>query len=296
MTSKRSATKRPSARSFRQTIRRRHKERRYESRRKARPHYGGFKRYRLRDRPCAARQGGQDRDHRPASGRPLRRCRGVAQRRRFGRGDRCGCRHGGRPGAHLAASARSPRRPRHPGQQCGRRSCRASRVHLAAGDRGDAKRRSCRADPSYTGALPSLRASGSAMVVNVTSGIALIGAPFYATYAAAKAGLARFGEASRRELKGEGVHVLTVYPGGTDTPMMKTNRAGPELGFGREPAPAVADATIEGIETEAFEVIRGGETRAQMIALNRDNPAAIDERMLAMKPALEEAVKDHSAL
>jgi short-subunit dehydrogenase len=145
-------------------------------------------------------------------------------------------------------------------------------------------------------ALPSLRASGDAMVVNVTSGIALMGAPFYATYAAAKAGLARFGEALRRELKGEGIHVLTVYPGATDTPMMKTNRAGAELGFGREPASAVADATIEGIETGAFEVIRGGEARAQMIALNRDNPAAIDERMLAMKPVLEDAVKDHSAL
>lgn len=145
-------------------------------------------------------------------------------------------------------------------------------------------------------ALPSLRASGDAMVVNITSGIALVGAPFYATYAAAKAGLARFGEALRRELKGEGIHVLTVYPGATETPMMKTNRAGPELGFGREPASAVADATIEGIETSAFEVVRGGETRAQMIALNRDNPAAIDERMLAMKPTLEEAVKDHSAL
>jgi short-subunit dehydrogenase len=145
-------------------------------------------------------------------------------------------------------------------------------------------------------ALPVLRESGSAMIVNVTSGIALIGAPFYATYAAAKGGLARFGEALRRELKGEGVHVLTVYPGGTDTPMMKTNTAGPELGFGREPASAVADATIEGIEADAFEVIRGGEARAQMIALNRDNPAAIDERMLAMKLALEDAVKDHSAL
>lgn len=78
--------------------------------------------------------------------------------------------------------------------------------------------------------------------------------------------------------------------------MMKTNRAGPELGFGREPASAVADATIEGIETGAFEVIRAGEPRAQMIALNRDNPAAIDERMLAMKPALDEAVKDYTAL
>ena len=78
--------------------------------------------------------------------------------------------------------------------------------------------------------------------------------------------------------------------------MMQTNGAGPELGFGREPASAVADATVEGIETDAFEVIRGGETRVQMIALNRDNPAAIDERMRTMKPALEEAVKDHSAL
>jgi len=145
-------------------------------------------------------------------------------------------------------------------------------------------------------ALPALRASGDAMVVNVTSGIALIGAPFYATYAAAKAGLARFGEALRRELKGEGIHVLTAYPGGTDTPMMKSNRAGPELGFAREPAAAVADAIVEGIEAAAFEVIRGGETRAKMIALNRDDPAAVDARFLGLKPALEEAVKDHSAL
>jgi short-subunit dehydrogenase len=145
-------------------------------------------------------------------------------------------------------------------------------------------------------ALPPLRASGDAMVVNVASGIALIGAPFYATYAAVKAGLARFGEALRRELKGEGIHVLTAYPGGTNTPMMKSNRAGPELGFSREPASAVADAIIEGIEAGVFEVIRGGETRAKMIALNRDDPAAVDERFLGLKHALEEAVKDHSAL
>ena len=108
-------------------------------------------------------------------------------------------------------------------------------------------------------ALPTLRQSGDAMIVNVASGIALIGAPFYATYAATKAGLARFGEALRRELKGEGIHVLTAYPGGTDTPMMQSNRAGPELGFSREPASAVAEAIVEGIEANAFEVVRGGE-------------------------------------
>jgi short-subunit dehydrogenase len=145
-------------------------------------------------------------------------------------------------------------------------------------------------------ALPHLRASGDGLVVNVTSGIALIGLPFYATYAAAKAGFARFSEALRRELKGEGVHVLTVYPGGTDTPMMKSNRAGPELGFGREPASAVAEAIVAGIRADAFDVVRGGEARDKMIALNRDDPAAIDQRFLGIKPALAEAVRDHSAL
>jgi len=145
-------------------------------------------------------------------------------------------------------------------------------------------------------ALPTLRASGDAVIVNITSGIALVGAPFYATYAGVKAGLARFGEALRRELKGEGIHVLTAYPGGTDTPMMKSNRAGPELGFGREPASDVAAAIVAGIEDGAFEVIRGGEARAKMIALNSSNPEAVDERFLGLKPALEAAVKDHSAL
>lgn len=145
-------------------------------------------------------------------------------------------------------------------------------------------------------ALPALRASGDAVVVNVSSGIALVGAPFYATYAAVKAGLAHFGEALRRELKGEGVHVLTVYPGGTDTPMMRTNRAGAELGFSREPASAVAEAIVEAIEADRHEVVRGGEARLQMIALNRADPSTVDERFAGLKPALEDAVRDHSAL
>jgi short-subunit dehydrogenase len=145
-------------------------------------------------------------------------------------------------------------------------------------------------------ALPALRASGNGLVVNITSGIALIGMPFYATYAAVKAGLARFGEALRRELKGEGVHVLTVYPGATDTPMMHSSKAGPEVGFVKEPAAAVADAIVDGIRADAFEVIRGGETRAKMIATNRENPQALDERFLGLKAALGEAVRGHSAL
>jgi short-subunit dehydrogenase len=146
------------------------------------------------------------------------------------------------------------------------------------------------------GALPALRESGDAMVVNIASVAALVGMPFYATYGAAKAGLARFGEGLRRELKGEGVHVLNVFPAGTDTPMMKSNRAGPELGFSLEPAEGVATAVVVAMEANALEVIRGDETRKQLVALNQSNPAAIDERMVDLKPALEEAVQDHSAL
>lgn len=145
-------------------------------------------------------------------------------------------------------------------------------------------------------ALPHLRKDAGGLIINVASGIALIGVPFYATYAAAKAGLARFGEALRRELSGSGVHVMTVYPGATDTPMMRTSRAGPELGFTQEQPEDVAKAIVAGIEDDALEVIRGGEARLQMIALNRENPAAVDARFSGMKDALAEAVRDHSAL
>jgi short-subunit dehydrogenase len=145
-------------------------------------------------------------------------------------------------------------------------------------------------------ALPLLRRSGQGMVVDVSSAIALVGLPFYATYAAAKAGIAHFGEALRRELKGEGVHVMTAYPGATDTPMMASSRAGAEQGFGRESAAEVAAAIVQGIEEDALEVVRTNEARAQMVALNRKDPAAVDARFVELKPALEEAVRDHAAL
>lgn len=145
-------------------------------------------------------------------------------------------------------------------------------------------------------ALAHLRASGDGLIVNVASSIALIGVPFYAPYAAAKAGLARFSEAMRRELKEEGIHVLTLYPGATDTPMMHSSHAGPDLGFAKEPPSEVAMALVEGIKADTFEVIRGGENRAKLIATNRESPAVIDEHFLRLKIALEEAVRSHSAL
>lgn len=145
-------------------------------------------------------------------------------------------------------------------------------------------------------ALPHLRSSGDGLIVNVTSAAALTGVPFYGIYAATKAGLARFGEALRRELKGEGVHVLTVYPIATDTPMMATSKAGADLGFARESVVDVAAAIMEGIEANALEVSRGGDARARLIGLNRENPLALDERFVGIKAELEAAARDHKAL
>jgi uncharacterized oxidoreductase len=145
-------------------------------------------------------------------------------------------------------------------------------------------------------ALPALRSSKDAAIVNVSSAIGLVGMPFYATYAATKAGIAHFGEALRRELFGEGIQVMTVYPGATDTPMMDSTEAGPELGFEYEPAEAVADALVEGLETKKLEVIRGGEARSAMIAANREHPQEVDAQLAQMKEELEKATTNHRSI
>lgn len=145
-------------------------------------------------------------------------------------------------------------------------------------------------------AIPFMRARVSGLIVNIASSIALIGMPFYATYAATKAGLARFGEALRRELTGEGIAVLTVYPGATDTPMMTSSNAGPELGFNRESPADVADAVVTAIERGDRDVIRGGQRRQEMLALNHGKPEQLDQMFLQIKPQLEQAVRDHRAL
>lgn len=143
-------------------------------------------------------------------------------------------------------------------------------------------------------ALPSLRKSGQGLIVNVSSGIALLALPFYTAYAATKAGIASFGEALRRELAGEGIDVLTLFPTATDTPMMKTSGMHPPNG--RESAADVARETVEAIVANRREVVRGDADRLAMIATNKADPAAVDAALQPMKEALERAAVDHSAL
>ncbi|GAB3662955.1 glucose 1-dehydrogenase [Nocardioides korecus] len=145
-------------------------------------------------------------------------------------------------------------------------------------------------------ALSSMPESEGGLIVNISSGIGLVAMPFYSTYAATKAGIAHFGEALRRELYGEGVHVLNVYPGATSTPMMESSKAGAAEGFEYESPEAVAEATVEAILDGSLTVLRGGQRRRDMIALNREDPAAVDRMLAERKPLLEKAVEEHSSI
>lgn len=142
-------------------------------------------------------------------------------------------------------------------------------------------------------ALPLLKKSKGA-IVNVSSSIALVGLPFYAAYAAAKAGIAHFGEALRRELAEDGVRVLTVYPTATDTPMMATS--GMSKFGGREAPEDVARAVVDALVQERVSVVRGGPEHLEMINHNRTDPEMVDAALRPKIRAMEEAAQNHSAL
>jgi len=147
--------------------------------------------------------------------------------------------------------------------------------------------------------LPALRESGEgrgSILLNIASGIALVGMPFYSVYAATKSGIAQFGESLRRELIGAGVHVATVYPGATDTAMMTSQNASAELGWGRRPLGDVIIDLIAALEAGEHEINTAPEGRREMQQLNITDPMAVDAALAPGLEALEVAVRDHRSI
>lgn len=153
-------------------------------------------------------------------------------------------------------------------------------------------------------ALPHLKAAartarqtrGSAAIIGISSGIALVGLPYYSVYAGVKSGLARFDEALRRELYGTGIQVVTVYPGATATPMMDTSTAGEDIGFGRRSVEEVVDAIVDGLREDLIEINTALASRRGIQELNRTDPAAVDEKLSALLPQLRQAVSGHRSM
>ena len=95
------------------------------------------------------------------------------------------------------------------------------------------------------------------MVVNVSSGIALIGAPFYATYAATKAFDLLFAEGLAEEMKPYGIRVCALCPGSTESEFHTV--AGQERFTGRkmETAEKVARTGLQALAAGKSYVISG---------------------------------------
>jgi short-subunit dehydrogenase len=73
--------------------------------------------------------------------------------------------------------------------------------------------------------LPGMLARGRGTIVDIASMAAIAPTPGMFYYNASKAALAAASESLRGELRGTGVHVLTVYPGPVRTAMEATGRA-----------------------------------------------------------------------
>jgi short-subunit dehydrogenase len=83
----------------------------------------------------------------------------------------------------------------------------------------------CRASARLAHAAASaMRARGRGGLVLVSSNSALLRAPYVANYAATKAYTLTLAEALYEELRGDGVDVLGLVPGMTDTPLLAASR------------------------------------------------------------------------
>jgi short-subunit dehydrogenase len=140
-------------------------------------------------------------------------------------------------------------------------------------------------------ALPLLKKSSEAAIMNVSSGLGLIGMPFYAPYAATKAAVRQFSEALRRELADQPIHVMTVYPTATDTPMMRTAST-----TGMDTPEMVADRAVEGLINQETDVIMGGEQMQQNRKLNFENPLEFDKKVRERYQAMKERASGHRAM
>lgn len=138
-------------------------------------------------------------------------------------------------------------------------------------------------------ALPLLRTGEHPAIVNVGSIIGHRGLPLNSEYAASKFALRGWSESLRAELAAEGIDVLLVSPGTTETEFfdhLVAKRA--DLPWGEStaiPAAAVAEQTVRALERGRHEIFPNWRGRALVYA-NRLFPGLIDRALakLAVPP------------
>ena len=113
--------------------------------------------------------------------------------------------------------------------------------------------------------LPRFREQGSGVLINMSSGFGLVGAPYADAYTATKFAQRGLSQALRGELRGSGVHVCTIMPGGVDTPAYRlaanySGRAAGPKGF-LTSSEKIARVVVRCAERPRPEVVVGNSVR-----------------------------------
>ena len=129
-------------------------------------------------------------------------------------------------------------------------------------------------------ALPIMRRQGSGVIVNVSSIVGQRSLPTGAAYGATKAAQISLTEALRAELRGSGVHAISVHPIGTATEFgeVADRESGGTVtgGVGPEQSPrAVAEAIVRAVRHPRAEVYPYALSRA-IVWLNALAPGLVD--------------------
>ena len=111
--------------------------------------------------------------------------------------------------------------------------------------------------------LPLLGQAGAAQVINIGSVFGSLGFPGFAAYGAAKAGLAGFSQALRRELADTSVEVRHFAPRATRTTINSAavDAMNRELGTAEDTPQVVADAFMDFLAGRAWQRTLGGKER-----------------------------------
>lgn len=105
--------------------------------------------------------------------------------------------------------------------------------------------------------LPHLKTRPSALIVNVSSGLAFVPFPVSPVYCATKAAIHSYTQSLRVQLEGTGVTVIELAPPGVETPLFRGEFAQETQGQKPMPVDVLAARAIAGIEAGKLEIRPG---------------------------------------
>lgn len=139
--------------------------------------------------------------------------------------------------------------------------------------------------------VPLLKSSEEGAILNISSGLGLIGMPFYAVYGSTKAAIKQFSDSMRRELAPYNISVTCSFPTATATDMMQKFE-----GMEMDSPEFVAKRSIEGMLNKELHVVFGGEQRLKDNEMNFLDPQKFDAKVAETYEEFKASSEGHKAL